>query len=57
MNDKEYSRPATIEKIDRDGVPVKTLDIYGLVKTKNSIREKDILDRKILEKVIASMEG
>jgi len=46
-----------IEEIDLDGVPVKTLDIYGLVKTKNSIREKDISDRKILEKVIASIEN
>lgn len=44
-----------IEEIDLDGVPVKTLDIYGLLKTKNSVREKDISDRKILEKVIALM--
>jgi len=45
-----------MEEIDLDGVAVKTVDIYGLIKTKNSVREKDISDRKILEKVIASMD-
>jgi len=46
-----------IEEIDLDGVSVKTLDIYGLIKTKNSVREKDISDRKILEKVVTLLKN
>lgn len=44
-----------IEIIDLDGLPVNTLDLQGLLKTKNSVREKDIADRLILERVINSI--
>ena len=39
--------------IDFDGVPVRTLDIEGLLKTKQAAREKDKLDRLVLERALA----
>ena len=38
--------------IDFDGVPIHTLNIEGLLKTKQSVRDKDRLDREILERAI-----
>lgn len=38
--------------IDLDGVPVRTLGIEGLLKTKRTVREKDRLDCEILERAI-----
>ena len=38
--------------IDLDGVPVRTLDIEGMLKTKQSQREKDRLDRMALERAL-----
>lgn len=38
--------------IDVEGVPVRTLDIEGLLKTKQSSREKDRLDRLVLERAL-----
>jgi predicted nucleotidyltransferase len=38
--------------IDLDGIPVRTLDLEGLLKTKQSSREKDKLDRQILERAL-----
>ena len=40
--------------IDFDGVPVHTLNIEGLLKTKQTSRDKDKLDRMILERAIQS---
>lgn len=40
--------------IDLDGVPVRTLDLAGLLKTKRSDRDKDRLDRQILERALAA---
>ncbi|MFM9884051.1 MAG: hypothetical protein ACKVQT_13590 [Burkholderiales bacterium] len=42
--------------IDFDGVPVKTLDLEGLLKTKQSSREKDQRDREILERALAESQ-
>ncbi len=39
--------------IELDGVPVKTIDMEGLLKTKQTIREKDKIDRMLLERVLA----
>ena len=39
--------------IDLDGVPIRTLDIRGLLKTKQSSRAKDTLDRVILERALS----
>lgn len=38
--------------IDLDGVPVRTLDLAGLLKTKQGSRDKDRLDRAILERAL-----
>ena len=38
--------------IDFDGVPIRTLNIEGLLKTKQTVREKDRLDREILERAM-----
>ena len=34
-----------------EGVPLKVLDIYGLLRTKTTHREKDILDRQALTRL------
>ena len=41
-----------IVAIDLDGVPLRTLDIEGLLKTKLTSRDKDKLDRVILERAL-----
>lgn len=38
--------------IELDGVPVRTLDLEGMLKTKQSTREKDRLDRLALERAL-----
>ncbi|MSQ53209.1 MAG: hypothetical protein EXR28_15130 [Betaproteobacteria bacterium] len=38
--------------IDFEGVPVRTLDIEGLLKTKQSSRDKDKMDRLVLERAL-----
>lgn len=38
--------------IDFDGIPVRTLNLEGLLKTKQSDREKDRLDRLAIERAL-----
>lgn len=40
--------------IDFEGVPVRTLNLQGMLLTKQSGREKDKLDREILERALAN---
>lgn len=40
------------ETIYLDDVPVRTLTIEGLIKTKQTVREKDAMDRNILERAL-----
>jgi hypothetical protein len=40
-----------IRIVDLDGVPVRVVDITGLLKTKTDFREKDILDRQVLTRI------
>ena len=42
--------------IDQDGIPVRTLDLAGMLKTKQSAREKDRMDRFALERALAAQE-
>jgi len=42
--------------IDFDGVAIRTVDIEGLLKTKQSSRDKDKLDRIILERALAEFK-
>lgn len=38
--------------IDFEGVPLRTLDLEGLLKTKQTTRDKDRLDREVLERAL-----
>ncbi len=40
------------ETIDLDGVPVQTVNLEGLLLTKQTMRDKDVADRAILERAI-----
>lgn len=42
--------------LDFDGVPVRTLDLEGLLKTKRTARDKDKLDREIPERALADLK-
>ena len=41
--------------IDFDGIAVSTVDLEGLLKTKQTAREKDKLDRAVLERAIEAL--
>lgn len=43
--------------IDLDGVPVRTISLEGLLRTKQTLRDKDIADRVILERAIHALRG
>ena len=40
------------ETIDLDGIRVRTVNLEGLWRTKQSDREKDVADRLVLEKAL-----
>lgn len=40
-----------VRVLDIDGVTLRVLDIEGLLKTKTDYREKDILDKRVLERI------
>ena len=42
--------------IDFDGIAVSTVDLEGLLKTKQTAREKDKLDRAVLERAIEALK-
>ncbi|WP_306604978.1 hypothetical protein [Azonexus sp.] len=39
--------------VDLEGIPVRTVSIEGLLRTKQTVRDKDIADRHILERALA----
>ena len=43
------------EVIEVDGIPITTLNIEGLLLTKQSMRDKDVMDRKSLEIILNRM--
>lgn len=45
------------EIIDLDGVPVRTVSLEGLLRTKQSVREKDMADRIVLQRAIEELAG
>jgi predicted nucleotidyltransferase len=49
---KRYS-----QTIDLDGIPVRTISLEGLLLTKQTMRDKDIADRAILERAIQALRG
>lgn len=44
------------QQLDLDGVPVRTIDLQGLLLTKQTRRDKDFADRALLERAIAELE-
>jgi hypothetical protein len=40
-----------------EGVPIRVLNIDGLLRTKTSVREKDILDRRMLERIKGGLDA
>lgn len=40
------------ETVDLDGIPVRTINLEGLLLTKQTMREKDMADRAILERAV-----
>lgn len=46
-----------VETIDLDGIAVHTLSLTGLLKTKQSTRDKDVMDKLILEKAIQALHN
>ena len=40
------------EIVDLDGIPVRTLSLAGLLLTKQTVRDKDVMDRMVLQKAI-----
>lgn len=40
------------ETVDLDGIPVRTLSAAGLLRTKQTVRPKDVADRLLLERVL-----
>ncbi len=43
------------ETIDIDGIPVRTVTLEGLLRTKNTARDKDRVDRAVLERALAEL--
>jgi predicted nucleotidyltransferase len=40
------------ETIDLDGIPVRTLSLEGLLRTKQTVRDKDVMDRVVLQNAL-----
>ncbi len=40
------------EIIDLDGIPVRTINLEGLLLTKQTMRDKDVADRAVLERAL-----
>ena len=40
-----------VREIEVEGVPIRVLNIDGLLRTKTDTREKDILDKRVLERI------
>ena len=43
------------ETIDLDGLPVRTVNLEGLLRTKQTLRDKDVADRSVLEQALAEL--
>lgn len=43
------------ETVDLDGVPVRTINLEGLLRTKQTMREKDVSDRIVLERALETL--
>lgn len=43
------------ETVDLDGIPVRTLYLEGLLRTKQTVRDKDVIDRAVLQQAIKEL--
>lgn len=43
------------EVIDLEGIPVRTINLEGLLRTKQTMRDKDVADRIILERALEAL--
>jgi predicted nucleotidyltransferase len=50
------SLKAYAETIDVDGLPIRTVDLEGLLRTKQSMREKDVADRIVIERALDALK-
>lgn len=44
------------ETVDLEGVPVRTINLEGLLRTKQTTRDKDVTDRIVLERALATFQ-
>jgi predicted nucleotidyltransferase len=44
------------ETVDLDGIPVRTLSLEGLLRTKQTVRDKDVMDRVVLQRALDAMK-
>lgn len=44
------------ETVDMDGLPIRTINLEGLLRTKQTMRDKDVADRNILERALAVLQ-
>ncbi|OGA51126.1 MAG: hypothetical protein A3G25_01495 [Betaproteobacteria bacterium RIFCSPLOWO2_12_FULL_63_13] len=51
------SLQAHVRTLQVDGVDIRTLDIEGLLKTKTTYRDKDVVDRKALSQILAQLRA
>jgi predicted nucleotidyltransferase len=42
--------------VDLEGIPVRTVNLEGLLRTKQTMRDKDVSDRHILERAISTFK-
>ena len=45
------------ETLDLDGIPVQTVSLQGLLLTKQTLRDKDAADRRVLERALAILRA
>ena len=43
--------------VDLEGIPVRTVSLEGLLRTKQTMRDKDVADRHILERALELFKG
>lgn len=63
----EYSHPANAcgetydtlkqyaETVELDGLPIRTVNLEGLLRTKQTVHDKDAVDRVVLERALATL--
>ena len=44
------------ETVDFDGLPIRTVNLQGLLRTKQSMRDKDVADRIIMERALGTFD-